>query len=149
MFERYSNRARRTVSFGRHEAAQVGSQYVCPEHLLLALVREDRSLFAGIIPAKSSSDFDEFLRVRRDELTTHRPPLSTSADLPLSRESKRILEMTSEEADSRNSKVIDTVHILLAMLSVNESLAKSWLEGLGITYAVVDSWLSEGDSRSN
>jgi ATP-dependent Clp protease ATP-binding subunit ClpC len=44
MFERYTEKARRTIFFARYEASQFGSLYITTEHLLLGLLREDKAL---------------------------------------------------------------------------------------------------------
>jgi ATP-dependent Clp protease ATP-binding subunit ClpC len=44
MFERYTEKARRIIFFGRYEASQFGSPYIETEHLLLGLLREDKAL---------------------------------------------------------------------------------------------------------
>ena len=44
MFERYTEKARRVIVFARSEASQFGSPYIETEHLLLGLLREDKSL---------------------------------------------------------------------------------------------------------
>ncbi len=44
MFERYTDRARGTVFFARYEAIQFGSPVIDSEHLLLGLLREEKSL---------------------------------------------------------------------------------------------------------
>ena len=40
MFERYIEKARRTIFFARYEASQFGSLYIETEYLLLGLLRE-------------------------------------------------------------------------------------------------------------
>jgi ATP-dependent Clp protease ATP-binding subunit ClpC len=42
MFERYTERARRVLFFGRYEASQLGSVSIETEHLLLGLIREGK-----------------------------------------------------------------------------------------------------------
>jgi hypothetical protein len=44
MFERYTEKARRTIFFARYEASQYGSSTIASEHLLLGLLREDRTI---------------------------------------------------------------------------------------------------------
>lgn len=44
MFERYTEKARRVIFFGRYEASQFGSPCIEAEHLLLGLLREDKAL---------------------------------------------------------------------------------------------------------
>ena len=40
MFERFTEKARRTIFFARYEASQFGSQYIESGHLLLGLLRD-------------------------------------------------------------------------------------------------------------
>lgn len=44
MFERYTEKVRRTIFFARYEASQFGSPYIETEHVLLGLLREDKAL---------------------------------------------------------------------------------------------------------
>ena len=44
MFERYTEKARRVIFFARYEASQFGSPLIESEHLLLGLLREDKTL---------------------------------------------------------------------------------------------------------
>jgi hypothetical protein len=83
MFERYTERARRVVFFARYEASAHGSMTIETEHLLLGLVREDKSLLAHFVSGGESEilqDVERRLAVRRK--------VSTSIDLPLTEESK-------------------------------------------------------------
>src|SRR5262245_55052305 len=53
MFEIFTERARRVIFFGRYEASNTGSTVIETEHLLLALIRENATLFAKIPNVKS------------------------------------------------------------------------------------------------
>jgi ATP-dependent Clp protease ATP-binding subunit ClpC len=44
MFERYTEKARRTIFFARYEASHFGSLYIETEYLLLGLLCEDKAL---------------------------------------------------------------------------------------------------------
>jgi ATP-dependent Clp protease ATP-binding subunit ClpA len=50
MFERYTEKARRTIFFARYEASQFGSVCIETEHLLLGLLREDKALTNRFLP---------------------------------------------------------------------------------------------------
>jgi hypothetical protein len=43
MFERYTEKARRTIFFARHEASDFGSSFIETEHLLLGLLNDEFS----------------------------------------------------------------------------------------------------------
>ncbi len=50
MFERYTEKARRVIFFARYEASQFGAPAIEPEHLLLGLMREDKTLTGRFFP---------------------------------------------------------------------------------------------------
>jgi hypothetical protein len=95
MFERYKEKARGLVFFARYEASQFGSPYIETEHLLLGLLREDKALTNRFLRSYASV---ESIRRNLENYTTVREHVSTSVDLPLSNECKRILAYAAEES---------------------------------------------------
>ena len=96
MFERYTEKARRVIFFARYEASQFGSPSIETEHLLLGLMREDKSLTNRFLRSHSSI---ESIRKEIEGRTLIREKVSTSIDLPLSAECKRILAFAAEESE--------------------------------------------------
>ncbi len=95
MFERYTERARRVLFFARYEASAFGSAYIEPEHLLLAILREDKAVRALL-----GGGGAENIRKKIEEYSSPaKPQTSTSVDMPLSQPSKRILAHGAEEAE--------------------------------------------------
>ena len=88
MFERYTEKARRVIFFARYEASQFGSPYIETEHLLLGLLREDKALANRFLRSHAAIDS---IRKQIEAHTTIREKVSTSVDLPLSHECKRVL----------------------------------------------------------
>jgi ATP-dependent Clp protease ATP-binding subunit ClpC len=113
MFERYTEKARRVIFFGRYEASQFGSPYIETEHLLLGLLREDKALTNRFLRSQGSV---ESIRKQIEGHTTVREATSTSVDLPLSNECKRVLAYAAEEAERLGHKHIGTEHLLLGLL---------------------------------
>ncbi len=103
MFERYTEKARRVVFFGRYEASQVGSPYIETEHLLLGLLREDKSITNRFLRSHESV---ESIRKQIEQHTHVREKVPTSIDLPLSNECKRVLAYAAEEAERLSHKHI-------------------------------------------
>jgi ATP-dependent Clp protease ATP-binding subunit ClpC len=94
MFERYTDKARRVIFFARYEASTFGSPYIETEHILLAILREDKALTNRILPPPGfprSRNSAESIRKQIEAHTEIREKTSTSVDLPLSNESKRVL----------------------------------------------------------
>jgi ATP-dependent Clp protease ATP-binding subunit ClpC len=111
MFERYSEKARRVIFFARYESSQFGSPYIETEHLLLGLLRDDKALTNRFLRSQLES-----IRKQVESQTVAREKTSTSVDLPLSNESKRVLAYAAEEADRLANQHIGTEHLLLGLL---------------------------------
>jgi ATP-dependent Clp protease ATP-binding subunit ClpC len=128
MFERYTEHARRCILLGRYEASMFGSQEIAAEHLLLGILRDDKRV-------ASQLDMDaDAIRKELEQLAPPKERVSTSVDMPLSHESKQVLRFGAEEADALNHKHIDTSHLVLGLLRVEESLAAKLLRAHGLAY---------------
>jgi ATP-dependent Clp protease ATP-binding subunit ClpC len=129
VFERYTEKARRVIFFARFEASQFGSPYIETEHLLLGLMREDKALVNRFLHPTASM---ESVRKQIEARTTVREKSSTSVDLPLSEESKRVLGYAAEEAERLSHKHIGTEHLLLGLLREEKCFAAEILQGCGL-----------------
>lgn len=134
MFERYTEKARRAIFFARYEASQFGSPYIETEHLLLGLLREDKGITARFLCSRSSI---ESVRRQVEKHTTIREKVSTSVDLPLSNECKRVLAYAAEEAERLNHKHLGTEHLLLGILREEKCFASEMLKERKIELAQV------------
>src|SRR5438128_216733 len=129
MFERYTEKARRVIFFARYEASQFGSPYIETEHLLLGLLREDKALTNRFLRSHASV---ESIRKQIEGHTTIREKVSTSVDLPLSNECKRVLAYAAEEAERLSHKHIGTEHLLLGLLREEKCFAAEILMERGL-----------------
>jgi len=130
MFERYTERARRVIFFARYEASQLGSNSIETEHLLLGLIREGKGLTSRIF-SKSHLSM-ESIRKDIEGRALYRDKVSTSVDIPLSGESKRVLGYASEEAERMLHNYIGTEHILLGLMREEKSVAAGILGEKGM-----------------
>jgi Clp amino terminal domain, pathogenicity island component/Putative restriction endonuclease len=163
MFERYTEKARRTIFFGRYEASQFGSPYIETEHLLLGLLREDKALANRFLRSHAAV---ESIRRQIERHTAPGEKVSTSVDLPLSHECKRVLAYGAEEAERLNHEYIGTAHLLLGLLREEKCFAAQLLREQGLTldsvreqvqqseppllrsalFARLDQWLTEREA---
>lgn len=134
MFERYTEQARRTIFFARYEASNYGSHTIESEHLLLGLLREDRALRKWILG--QSKDEPE-IRAEIERRITRGERFSTSVEVPLSDECKKILNLAAEEADRLAHRHIGTEHMLLGILRMEGSLAAQILTARGLKAGAV------------
>jgi hypothetical protein len=168
MFERYTEKARRTIFFARYEASQFGCPFVETEHFLLGLLREDKALANQFV---GSFDKVEAIRDSIRQRGHGDAKIATTVDMPLSHESKRVLAYGAEEAERMNHKHIGTPHLLLGLLREEKSFAAQLLREQGLTLNLVrkqvqqselppaqgspasiaglDRWLAEREAQGN
>src|ERR1700722_3019407 len=121
MYERYTEKSRRSIFFARYEASQFGSPIVETEPLLLGALREDGAHFDLFMPSADSIESVRKHIEGRQALPVKR--LSTIADLPLSEECKQAQAYADEEAMLLGSKRIGPEHLMLGLLRVEGSFA--------------------------
>ena len=129
MFERFTEKARRTIFFARYEASQYGSPSIDTEYLLLGLLREDQQLARRLMKPFGS------LESLREEIETHitrGERISTSVEMPLSPRCRRILRHAAEEAERLGHKHVGTEHLLLGILTEPDCLAAQVLTKRGL-----------------
>ncbi|MFY9725568.1 MAG: ATP-dependent Clp protease ATP-binding subunit, partial [Bryobacteraceae bacterium] len=144
MFERYTEKARRVIFFARYEASQFGSPYIETEHLLLGLLREDKALANRFLRSHAAV---ESIRKQIEGHTAPREKVSTSVDLPLSHECKRVLAYGAEEAERLNHKHIGTEHLLLGLLREEKCFAAEILHERGLRLTTIREELQRAQSE--
>ena len=145
MFERYTEKARRVVFFARYEASQLGSPYIEAEHLLLGILREDKAVANRFLRSHAAIDS---IRKQIEGHTTLREKVSTSVDLPLSHECKRVVAYGAEEAERLNHKHISTEHLLLGLLREEKSFAAGILHERGLRLSQVREEIARSSSEN-
>lgn len=145
MFEKYTEKARRTLYFARSEAGEFGSPCIASEHLLLGLLREYKGL-VKLFP-KPDGALDT-VRMYIEEHAVTRERIPTSVDLPISDECQRILEQASEEAESMGHKYVGTEHLLLGILREQSSNVTRLLNENGLFLDSVREQIKRTDQTS-
>ena len=131
MFERYTERSRRVIFFARYEALQYGSPVIAPEHILLGLMREDKTLSNRFFPFRTPITVDT---IRRDveERITLRDRIPQSSELHLSNATKQVLFYANEESRQLRNRHIGPEHLLLGLVREEKSVAAEILFGYGL-----------------
>jgi Clp amino terminal domain, pathogenicity island component len=133
MFERFTEKARRVIFFGRYEAVQFGSPYIETEHLLLGLIREDKRISYNVLSTSG------VLSIRKaiEDHSGEQPRTALSVDLPLSNGSKRVLAYAAEEAERLAHRHIGTEHLLLGLIREKGGFAAQLLRDRGLTAEIL------------
>jgi hypothetical protein len=130
MFERYTERARRVLFFARYEASQLGSLSIESEHLLLGLLREGKGMTGRLFAQRNVSLYA--VREEIEARVTRGEKVSTSVEIPFSKDVRKTLQLAAEEADGLRHGHIGTEHLLLGILRIEKSMAASILMNAGM-----------------
>jgi ATP-dependent Clp protease ATP-binding subunit ClpC len=131
MFEKFNQKARMVIYYGRYEASQFGSRKIEPEHVLLGFLREDGSAFATVF---GLTEPEAIIRGQIESRAPHGERIPFEAELPLSGETKKVLFRTAEESDRAGHRYIGPEHLLLGLLREEGSLAAAVLNEQGVSY---------------
>jgi len=142
MFERYTERSRRVIFFARYEALQYGSQVIAPEHILLGLMREDKTISSRYFPFRHALTVDS-IRKDIEERIVVRDRIPQSTELHLSPVTKRILFYANEESRQLKNRHIGPEHILLGLVREERSVAADILFGYGLRVQDIRDKLSQ------
>lgn len=127
-FERFTERAKRTLTLAQEEAERSHHSYIGTEHLLLGLLRQP------------DGDAAEVLKELEIDVTTVRQTIAAVLGrneriliqqiIPTSRV-KTVIEIAFEEARRMGHDQVDTGHLLMALVMEGEGIAAHVLEDLG------------------
>jgi ATP-dependent Clp protease ATP-binding subunit ClpC len=131
MFERYTERSRRVIFFARYEALQYGSPMISPEHILLGLLREDKTISSRFLPFRNSLSVDS-VRREVEERIVLRDRIPQSAELHLAPETKKVLFYANEESRHLKNRHIGPEHLLLGIIREERSIAAEILGQFGL-----------------
>ena len=130
MFDKFTDRARKIIALAQKEAERFRHDYIGTEHLLLGLVKEG----SGVAVTALNNLSVDVEKVRREveKLVVIADKPAPSGPLPFTPQAKRVLELASEEARGLGHPYIGTEHILLGLLSEQDSVAAQVLINLDL-----------------
>jgi ornithine carbamoyltransferase len=129
MWQRFTERARKTVFFAQEEAGNLGENYVSTEHLLLGLIREGDTVAARVLDRLGVSRGRIRVEIERQVV---RGDGRLSQDMQLTPRAKRVIDLAYDEARQLGNNYIGTEHLLLGLLREAEGLAGRTLVKLGV-----------------
>ncbi|MDX2445191.1 MAG: ATP-dependent Clp protease ATP-binding subunit [Bacteroidales bacterium] len=143
MDAKFSQRIKDVLTYSKEEAIRLGNAYIGTEHLFLGILREgggvaiDALLSMGI----DLHDLKKSLEgsIRSEESLTIRD----SENIPLLKSSEKALKLIYLEAKSFGSPVIDTEHLLLAILKDENSLVTLKLKDYDLEYEGIKEEIKE------
>ncbi|HXA02057.1 MAG TPA: Clp protease N-terminal domain-containing protein, partial [Cytophagaceae bacterium] len=137
MEAKFSNRVKEVISLSREEALRLGHDYIGAEHLLLGMIREGEGVAIGLLK-KLGISLDELRQSIEQAIKgTATGNVKNLANIPLTRQSEKVLKITYLEAKIFKSELIGTEHLLLSILRDEDNIATQILEKFEVNYEVI------------
>lgn len=141
MEAKFSNRVKEVISLSREEALRLGHDYIGTEHLLLGMIREGEGVAVSILK-KLGVPLDELRNaIERAVKGTANHNVKNMANIPLTRQSEKVLKITYLEAKIFKSQLIGTEHLLLSILRDEDNIATQILNKFEVNYDSVKEML--------
>lgn len=137
MEAKFSNRVKEVISLSREEALRLGHDYIGTEHLILGMIREGEGVAISLLK-KLGVSLDE-LRASIEKATKGSATnnVKNLANIPLTRQSEKVLKITYLEAKIFKSQLIGTEHLLLSILRDEDNIGTQILDKFDVAYDVV------------
>ena len=137
MEAKFSNRVKEVISLSREEALRLGHDYIGTEHLLLGIIREGEGVAVSLLKKLGISLEELRETVENASKSTANHNIKNLANIPLTRQSEKVLKITYLEAKIFKSQLIGTEHLLLSVLRDEDNIATQILDKFDVNYDVV------------
>jgi ATP-dependent Clp protease ATP-binding subunit ClpC len=128
--DRFSKRARKVLTMAQEEAQRLNHNYIGTEHLLLGLVKEDQGVAIKVLRELGVEPMQVIKAIERAVGKGDRPPYGKPTLAP---RTKRVIELSVEEARLMGHQYIGTEHLLLGLVREGEGIAVNVLRSLGVS----------------
>jgi len=128
--DRFTQRARRVLTFAQEEAERLNHNYIGTEHLLLGLMREESGVAGRVLRSLNVQPAQVIELVERITGPGRRTPFSK---IDLTPRTKRVIELAVEEARRMGHHYIGTEHLLLGLIRQGDGVAMDILRQLSIS----------------
>ncbi len=134
MEPKFSQKVKEIITLAREEALRLGHDYIGTEHLILGMIRDGEGIALNLL-RDSGVQLDE-LRITIEQATkgTATNNIKNLANIPLTRQSEKVLKITHLEAKIFKSQLIGTEHLLLAILRDGDNLGGQILQKFQLNY---------------
>jgi ATP-dependent Clp protease ATP-binding subunit ClpC len=118
------------------EAKSFNDSKVRPEHLVLSMLMDDDNECVKVLKALKVNTSELYDRLsdhlRRNDITPR--IVHHKKTVPFSDETKILIRSLDDECDKLNDNMIDTIHIMLAILAKKNDITEMLNEFYGVTY---------------
>ena len=141
MTNNYSDRLRDVIEYSREEAGRLQNSYIGPEHLLLGILRDGTGRAIDALH-HLNADLSAIKKEIEDEIRNELDSNVQTFEINVSKISEKILRMSILEAKLLQNELVDSEHLLLAIMKEGENIAARILQNNNVKYKPIYDFLS-------
>ncbi len=130
MFERFTDRARKVLTWANEEAVRLNQDHVGTEHLLLGLIAQSPGVAMTVL--KDLGIDPRTVRGEVEKLMIRGSTATIVGKLPQTPSAQRVIELAIHEARGFNHSYVGTEHVLLGLVGEQNGVAARVLTALGL-----------------
>lgn len=129
MFERFTEKAIKAIMISQEESRRLGHNFVGTEQILLGLIGEGTG-----VAAKALAFMGVKLKETRIEVEkiVGRGSGIVAVEIPFTPRTKRVLELSVQEANQEGVNYVGTEHLLLGLIRAGDGVGVKVLKNLGV-----------------
>ena len=141
MDSKFSPRIKDVLSYSREEAIRLGNDYIGTEHLFLGIIRDGEGIAIDVMNKLQL----DYMSMRKDlELQIRKETsLQLEANIPLLKNTEKVLKLVFLEARAMNENIVNTGHLLLAILKEKQGLITSIFKLKNLGYEDIKTKIEE------
>lgn len=135
MIRNYSEKVNKIIQYSKEEAERLANDYIGPEHLFLAILRDGDNRVTQALKALANIDL-ESLKQQIDKETRSTDAMHTMPmfDITLNLQASNVLRLCILESRSAKSPVADVEHLFLAILKQADNIPALLMNKLNVHY---------------
>jgi ATP-dependent Clp protease ATP-binding subunit ClpC len=137
MEAKFSQRVKDVISFSREEALRLGHDFIGTEHLLLGIIRDGEGMAIQVLNSLGLDLTELRYALEAQTKSNFSKPVNNLGNIPLLKQAERALKITYLEAKVYKSEMIETEHVLLSILKVEDNVASNVLSRFNVNYDIV------------
>lgn len=134
MRDNFSAQVREVLSFASEEALRLGDRALDTEHLLLGLIRQGNNSALRILHGAQIDIEKLWKEAEAVSLENGHSRSKSDFRMPLSRQSRKVIDRAQREARSLQSPVVQAEHLVLSLLRHKKNKAARILEHFNLSY---------------
>ena len=138
MEAKFSNKVKDVITFAREEALRLGHDYIGTEHLMLGMIRDGEGPGINLL-LRSGVSLEQLKQNIENStvLTSKGSEAKSLQNIPLTKQAEKVLRLTYLEAKYFKTNLVETDHLLMAILRDEDNVATQILEKYQVYYDLI------------